>query len=102
MFGAINIVKNSNKDKWMYSGYRIAFDRGDWWSFGNGTASSSSHVENLKNNFLILGLGLTFGINGIPKKKFGINFTKSNTNFCLSVHYNADDSYLFVKTKEAI
>ena len=55
----------------MYSGYRIAFDRGDWWSFGNGTASSSSHVENLKNNFLILGLGLTFGINGIPKKKFG-------------------------------
>ena len=63
LFGAINIVKNSNKDKWVYSGYGITFDRGDWWSFGNSTArsviifgvynSSSSHVENLKNNFLI-------------------------------------------------
>ena len=65
MFGAINIVNSSNKDKWVYSDYGIAFDRGDWWSFGNSTFrsvtisgvdnSSSSHVENLKNNFLILG-----------------------------------------------
>ena len=63
----------------MYSGYGITFDRGDWWSFGNSTArgviifgvynSSSSHVENIKNNFLILGLGLTFGINGISFTK---------------------------------
>ena len=34
------------------------------------------------------------------KKKFSINFTKSNTKFCLSLHYNADNSYLFVNGKE--
>ena len=34
------------------------------------------------------------------KKKFSINFTKSNTRFCLSLHYNADSSYLFVNGKE--
>ena len=39
---------------------------------------------------------------GLPKKKFGINFTKSNAKFCLSVHYNADDSYLFLNGKETI
>ena len=30
------------------------------------------------------------------KKNFSINFTKANTKFCLSLHYNADNSYLFV------
>ena len=39
---------------------------------------------------------------GLPKKRFGINFTKSNTNLYLSVHYNADDRYLFVNAKETI
>ena len=34
------------------------------------------------------------------KKKFCINFTKANTKFCLSLHYNADNSYLFVNGKE--
>ena len=30
------------------------------------------------------------------KKNFIINFTKANTKFCLSLHYNADNSYLLV------
>ena len=35
LFRATNIVKNSNKEKYVYSGYRIAFNgKGDW-SFGN-------------------------------------------------------------------
>ena len=34
------------------------------------------------------------------KKKFSINFTKANTKFCLSLHYNGDNSYLFVNGKE--
>ena len=34
------------------------------------------------------------------KKKFSINFTKANPKFCLSLHYNADYSYLFVNGKE--
>ena len=32
LFGATDIVKTSDKDKWVYSGYGIAFEGGDWWS----------------------------------------------------------------------
>ena len=37
---------------------------------------------------------------GSTEKKFSINFTKANTKFCLSLHYNANNSYLFVNGKE--
>ena len=33
------------------------------------------------------------------KKKFSINFSKGNTKFCLSLHCNGDNSYLFVNGK---
>ena len=33
------------------------------------------------------------------RKKFSINFRKANTKFCLSLHYNADNAYLFVNGK---
>ena len=82
------------------------------WSFDNDFAgdviisgadnSSSSHSDNRKNDCLILGQGPTYGINGsfrLPDKKFNISFTKTNTTFCLSLHYNADNSYLFVNGK---
>ena len=78
-------------------------------SFDNGTAknvkifgvnsSSSSHVDNCKNNFLILDLGPTFRS---TRKKNSINFIKANTKFCLSLHYNANNSHLFVIGKEII
>ena len=45
----------------------------------------------------------TSGINGkfgSPEKKFSINVTKANTKFCLSLHYNADNYYLFVNGKK--
>ena len=70
--------------------------------FGVGNISSS-HADNRKNNFLVLGDGPTFGINesfGSPGKNFSINFSKANTKFCLSLHYNPDNSYLFVNEKE--
>ena len=31
---------------------------------------------------------------------FSINFSKVNTKFCLSLHYDADNSYLFVNGKK--
>ena len=52
---------------------------------------------------LVLGESPTFGINGtfdLAMKKFSINFSKSNSKFCLSFHYNADNNYLFVNGKE--
>ena len=99
--------------KYVYSGYRTAFDGKGEWSFDNDYArnviifgvdnSSPSHADNLKNNFLILGEGDNISNNGsfgAPEKKLSINFTKLNTKFCLSFHYNADKSYLFVNGKE--
>ena len=114
LFGATNIVKNSDKEKHVYRGYRITFGSAGSWSFDNDFVrnviifgvdnSSSSHSENRKNNFLILGEeGPTYGINesfGAPEKSVSINFTKANIQFCLSLRYNADNSYLFVNGKE--
>ena len=34
------------------------------------------------------------------KKSFSINFSKTNTECCLSLHYNAGNSYMFVNGKE--
>ena len=48
----------------------------------------------------MLGEGDTFGINGsfgAPEKKICINSSKENTKFCLSLHYNADNSFFMEK-----
>ena len=36
---------------------------------------------------------------GSPEKKFSIDFSKVSTKCCLSLLYNADNSYLFVNGK---
>ena len=113
LFGATNIVKNGDKEKYIYRGYGITFDSAGFWSFDNEIArnviifdvdiSSTSHSDNQKNNVSVLGKGPTFRINGsfgLPEKKFDINFSKTNIKLCLSLHYNDDNSYLFVNGKE--
>ena len=60
-------------------------------------------ADNLKNNFIVLGEDPTFGINGSfgsSEKKFSINFSKANAIFYMSLHYNADNSYLLVNGKK--
>ena len=92
-----------------YISYGIVLDVKGSWNFGNEFArnvvifgvnfSSSSHSINHKNNFLVLGEGPAFGINGSvssPEKKSSVNFSEANTKFCLSLHCNGDNSYLFV------
>ena len=74
MVGATIIVKHNVKEKWVHSGYRIAFDGKVEWKFENDFArnvimfsvdkSSSSHTNYRENNFLVLGEGPTYGING--------------------------------------
>ena len=113
MFGATNIVKNSDKEKYVYNGYGIAVDGKGECSFSNDPArnvimfwvdnSSSSHTGNLKKDFLILGEGPNFRINGsfhASEKKIDINSTKAKTKFCFSLQYNVDNSYLYVNGKE--
>ena len=66
--------------------------------------SSSSHNDNEKNDFLVLGDRNTLGINVIfaaLEEKFSINLSKAKTKFCLSFQ-NSRNSYLFVKRKRSI
>ena len=56
--------------------------------------NSSSLSENRKNNFLVLGQGPIYGINGnfgSSEKNFSVDFSKGNTKFCLSMYYNIDN-----------
>ena len=55
-----------------------------------------------KKDILILGKGPAQGLEHTlsVEKMYSINFTKENTNFCLSLHYNGVDSYLIVNGTE--
>ena len=66
--------------------------------------SSCSHIDNKKKDILTLGKDPTQGLEHTPtaEKLYSINFTKGNTRFCLSLHYNGADSYLFVNGTEII
>ena len=93
-FGPTSSVKNSDKEKYVYSGYAIAFNGNLKWSFDNGTAinnrifavdnSSSSHANNSKDNFVVLGEGDTFGIYGsfgAPEKRLVLILVKQTESF---------------------
>ena len=51
---------------------------------------------------MILGKSPTQGLEHTlsAEKMHSINFTKENTKFCLSLHFNGANSYLFVNGKE--
>ena len=59
---------------------------------------SSTKIDNRKKEILILGKRPTQGLEHTlsAKKMYSINFTKKNTKFCLSLHYNGANNYLFV------
>ena len=38
--------------------------------------------------------------NGAAANKININFSKANINFCLGLHYNGDESDLYVNKTE--
>ena len=99
LFGAVTITKNANIDKHGYSGYGIGFDRGSIFSFpGTGCGQSvlifrvdmsfSSHINNKKKDILILGKGLTQGLENTltAEEMYSINFTVTKNKFCLSFH----------------
>ena len=57
-----------------------------------------------KKDILILRKGPTQGLESTlsVEKTYSINFTKKNTKFCLSLHCNGANRYLFVNGKEII
>ena len=67
--------------------------------------SISVHANNKTNNILVLGKDFIQGINGTTnyaEKLYSINFTENNKKFVLNLHYNGDNSYLFVMVQKFI
>ena len=73
LFGAVTLTKNADIEKYGYSGFGIGFDRRSSFSFRGGgfgqkvflfgvDLSSSPHIDNKKKVILILGKGLTQGL----------------------------------------
>ena len=62
------------------------------------------HIDNKKNDILILGKGTTQGLDHTltAEKLYSINFTKHKTKFCLGLYYNRANSYLFVNETEIV
>ena len=63
---------------------------------------SSPHIDNKKKDILVLRRGPTQGLEHTltAEKMYSINFTVTNKKFCLSLHYNGANSYLFVNGTE--
>ena len=67
--------------------------------------SSSVHVGHNKKDTLILGEDPTQGLYDTTltaEKNYSTNFTVSRKKFCLSLHYNGPNHYLFVNGTEVI
>ena len=65
--------------------------------------NSSPHIDNKGKAIFILGIGPTQGLgeNSLTAEKmYSINFTVTKKKFCLSLHYNGANSYLFVNGTE--
>ena len=107
------MTKYPDIGQYNYSGYGIGFDRKEFFSFGNeiggsvtifGVDMSSFHILIIKKYILIIGKDPTQGLEHARTAEilYSINFTKHNTKFCLSLHYNGANSYLFLNGTEII
>ena len=110
LFGIFKLTRNEDKSIFSCNGLGKAFDGKGYWNFDNDIArnvvsfgvgnSSWSHIGNLKNKFLVLGEGLTKDC-WWSRKKISINFSKANTKLWLDLHYNGNESYLYVNKTES-
>ena len=121
LFGAMQITKNAtDSSKNNYKGYGICFDErsqfGHTMTEGGRThitngrnvlifgadMSLSIHRTNRTNHLYVMGDEFTQGIHDTTlyvEKKYFRNFTEPNVKFVLSLHYNGNDSSLFVNSR---
>ena len=116
LFGSIQVTKNDDTSKYEYKGYGICFDEGGTFSKGNITngrnvlifgahENSLTHANNIANNIFVMGDGFVQGINDTTlyaEKIYSQNFTQPNKKFVLSLHYDDNDSYLFINGKQEL
>ena len=123
LFGAMQITKNADISKYNYKGYGICFDgrkefahvrkRGN---FNDTTMarnviifgvdmSFSKHANNKRNNIYVMGKDYVQRINDTTlyaEKKYYRNFTDLGHKFVLSLHYNGNNSYLYVNGNQEL
>ena len=124
LFGAMQITKDAtDNSKNNYKGYGICFDErsqfghtiteGGFTHTTNGRnvlifgadMSFNVHATNRANHIHLMGDGLTQGINDTMisvEKNYYRNFTDPGEKFVLSLHYNGDNSYLFVNGRQEL
>ena len=117
LFSGVKITKNStDTSKHKYEGYGICFDEGGTFSksgTNNGRnvrifgvhENSLTHANNKANNIFVMGNFIVQGINDTTlyaEKLYTQNFTAPDKKFVLSLHYNGDNSYLFVNGKQEL
>ena len=67
--------------------------------------SFSKHANNKANNIYVMGKDYVQKINDTtiyPEKMYHRNFTDPGKKFVLSLHYNCNDSYLFVNGRQEL
>ena len=64
--------------------------------------STSIHIDDKKKDILVLGRAPTQGLENTltTEKMYSINFRVTKKKFCLTLHYNGGNSYLFVNGAE--
>ena len=115
MFGAINLTKSADFDKWKYFGNGIWFGSLGSFSLSNcsgfgksviifGTnISSSAHIDNNRKDILTLDKGPAQGLydtTSTAEKEYAISFSEQLKKFSSSLHYNGTNSYLFLNGVE--
>ena len=106
LFGSMQITKNANIDKYKYKGYGICFDgrkefahvrkRGNF----NDTAMARNAI-----NIYVMGKDYVQKINDTTiyaEKIYYRNFTDLGHKFVLSLHYNGNNSYLYVNGNQEL
>ena len=124
LFGAMQITKDATDyDKNDCKRYGICFDERSEFGHtitegGNAHTTDARNVltfgadmtfsvqaTNRANHISLIGTGLTQGINDTTiyaEKNFYRNFTDFGKKIMLSLHYNGDDSYLFVNGRQEL
>ena len=85
-----------DRHKYSYKGYGIGFNTHVKFSLPDVSVGKMYYLD-----ILILGKGLIQGLNDntlIAETQYLINFRRANIKFCLSLHYNGSDSFLFVNS----
>ena len=123
LLGAMQITKNSETSKYDCKGYGICFDEGGQFDhtiteggFAHTTnarnvlifgidMSFSVHATNRANHIYVMGTEFVQGINDTTiyaEKIFYRNFRGPGKKFVLSLHYNGNNSHLFVNGRQEL